>query len=215
MCFTTQLDKDATSVRNRFKVDASLVQPNKRIVGFTYPPSPVVSNLHPHEVALFNWGLIPSWAKDKSIREYTLNAKIETLEEKPSFKSCIQNRCWVIVDGFYEWQWLDSKGKKKQQYSISLPNHGLFAIAGLWSKWVDVSTGEVVYSYTIVTTEANELMSNIHNTKKRMPLILTPENEKAWLEGEEYKSFLRPDVALIAEPIFSEGSNNSVLTFDF
>lgn len=211
MCFTVQLDKDAKSVQNRFKVKADVVERNKKVVGFTYPLSPVVTNLHPEIVELMHWGLIPPWAKDKNIREYTLNAKIESLDEKPSFKSCLNNRCWIIVDGFYEWQWLDTKGKKKQQYAISLPDHELFAIAGLWSQWEDTSNGEIIFSYTMVTTEANELMAKIHNTKKRMPLILTPENEKAWLEGADYQFFSHPKVDLMATPTFPEGYNNSVL----
>jgi putative SOS response-associated peptidase YedK len=96
-----------------------------------------------------------------------------------------------------------------------LPHHELFAIAGLWSQWEDTSNGEIIFSYTMVTTEANELMAKIHNTKKRMPLILTPENEKAWLEGADYHFFTHPKVDLMATPIFPEGYINSVLTLEF
>ena len=82
--------------------------------GFTYPKCPVVSSENTKLIKHYQWGLIPFWAKDDSIKAYTLNAKIETIKEKPSFKGCIKNRCLVIVDGFYEWQWLDPKGKKNK-----------------------------------------------------------------------------------------------------
>lgn len=131
------------------------------------------------------WGLIPFWAKDNSIRKNTLNARFETLREKASFRSSLNNRCLVLSDGFYEWQWLDEKGKKKQKYLITRPNEEAFAFAGLYNDWIDKSTGEIVKTYTIITTKANELMANIHNTKKRMPFILSPEIEEAWLMGEE------------------------------
>jgi len=91
----------------------------------------------------------------------------------------------LLADGFYEWQWLDEKGKQKQKYELTLPDNELFAFAGLYSEWVDKSTGEIINSYTILTTEANELMSKIHNTKKRMPVILSADNEKNWLHGHD------------------------------
>jgi putative SOS response-associated peptidase YedK len=78
--------------------------------------------------------LIPAWAKDKTIQQYTLNAKIETLNEKPSFKNNIKNRCLVIADGYYEWQWLDPKGKNKQKYLITLTSEEPFAFAGICAK---------------------------------------------------------------------------------
>ena len=141
-------------------------------------------------------GLIPFWAKDDSIKQYTLNAKIETLNEKPAFKNSVKNRCLVIADGFYEWKWLDEKGRKKQKYLITLPDSDLFAFAGIWSEWQNKSTGEIINSYSIITTEANELMAEIHNSKKRMPVILTKKNEKDWLGGEEINDF-NPDYALV------------------
>jgi len=114
-----------------------------------------------------------------------LNARIETIYEKPSFKDVINNRCLVLADGFYEWQWLDEKGKQKQKYELTLPHNELFAFAGLYSEWTNKTTGEIQNTYTLLTTAANEQMSKIHNTKKRMPILVAADSELAWLNGQE------------------------------
>ncbi|HRP53334.1 MAG TPA: SOS response-associated peptidase, partial [Fluviicola sp.] len=111
-----------------------------------------------------------------------LNAKSETLHEKPAFKNVQHQRCLVIADAFYEWQWLDSKGKEKQKYELTMPPNELFAFAGIWSDWINPVTHEKRSTYAILTAEANELMQKIHNTKKRMPLIVAREHEDAWLK---------------------------------
>ncbi|MBS1777601.1 MAG: SOS response-associated peptidase [Bacteroidetes bacterium] len=186
MCFHSKQSKSAQELKHRFQAnikDDNLIQPSV-YNGFQYPKTPVITNKQPNEIQLYAWGLIPFWAKDNSIRKNTLNAKIETIHQKPSFRNVINNRCLVLADGFYEWQWLDPKGKQKQKYELTLPDHETFAFAGLWSEWIDKSTGEIIYTYTILTTEANELMSKIHNTKKRMPIILSQDNEQDWLKGE-------------------------------
>jgi len=187
MCFHSKQSKSAQELKQRFKAnfkDEHLYQPSI-YNGFQYPKTPIITNKQPNEIQLFNWGLIPFWAKDDSIKKNTLNARIETINEKPSFRNSVNNRCLVLADGFYEWQWLDEKGKQKQKYELTLPDNELFAFAGLYSEWVDKSTGEIINSYTILTTEANELMSKIHNTKKRMPVILSADNEKNWLHGHD------------------------------
>lgn len=173
MCFHSQQTKSATQLEHRFK--AKFIEKDKYIPGIynglQHPDTPVITNLEPQSIQLFQWGLIPFWAKDKSIQKNTLNARLETLHEKPSFRKSMQNRCLILADGFFEWQWLDTKGKQKQKYLITLPDESLFAFAGLYNTWVDKETGEIVKTYTIITTAANELMSRIHNTKKRMPVI--------------------------------------------
>lgn len=202
MCFYTTQTKEALEVENRFKAKFSnLKHFSKSEVynGFTFPQTPVIANTNPEIIDFFSWGLIPFWAKDIEIRKNTLNAKIETLSEKPSFKHCLTNRCLVIVDGFFEWQWLDPKGKIKQKHKIILPDFSLFALGGLWSEWVNKETGELIKSYTIVTTPANEFMSKIHNSKKRMPLILTPQNENRWLDNSHIRNFVLPDLQLCSE----------------
>ncbi|HRG58677.1 MAG TPA: SOS response-associated peptidase [Bacteroidia bacterium] len=201
MCFHSKQTKTATQVENRFK--AKIEKPdlfNSKAIynGFTYPHTPVITNKDSALIQEFHWGLIPNWSKDEAIRAYTLNARIETIKEKPSFKGSINNRCLIIADGFYEWQWLDKKGTKKQKYLLSHKEEEPFAFAGLYTNWVDINTGEIRNTYTIVTTEANALMSEIHNNKKRMPIILTPEREKLWLAGEEIDNFKKDEIDLLA-----------------
>ncbi len=170
--------------------------------GFEFPKTPVIIDEKPQIITHYNWGLIPSWAKDEEIQKYTLNAKIETVTEKPSFKNSVNKRCLVIADGYFEWQWLDPKGKIKQKYEIGLPNKELFTFAGLYSQWVDKTTGEIKNTYTILTTEANPLMAEIHNNKKRMPVVLKREDETKWLEHQSIQNFAFPyDVNLVAKQI--------------
>ncbi len=123
------------------------------------------------------WGLIPWWAKDPKIGNRLINARAETLREKPSFRNAIRNRrCLIVADGFYEWQRL---GKHKQPYHIRLKSGQPFALAGLWEVW-QPGKGEVITSCTIITTPANELMQTIHH---RMPAILPPEAYPRWLDS--------------------------------
>jgi len=203
MCFFSRLTKDAQTLENRFDARFETDEPfsSARFNGFVYPKTPVITNNDLKIIQLYNWGLIPFWSKEKDARQFTLNARIETITEKASFKTSVKNRCLILVDGFYEWKWLDPKGKQKQQYLITLPNEEPFAFGGIYSEWTDKSTGEILNTYSIVTTEANELMAEIHNNKKRMPVILTPETEKLWLAGNEIIGFAKPEVELKAKEI--------------
>ena len=204
MCFYSRQTKKAIELINRYNariVNELQLEMANEYNGFAFPKTPVITNRDKSIIEHLQWGLIPFWAKNDSIRQYTLNARIETLSEKPSFRESIKNRCLVIADGFYEWQWLDAKGKNKQKYLITLPDDELFSFAGLWSHWVNKETGEVVKSYTIVTTEANPLMSEIHNSKKRMPVILSRENESEWINGQAIMDFAHPKVELVAKAI--------------
>lgn len=202
MCFHTIQSKLATQIEKRFKAKIKDVQefaPQEHINGFAFPKTPIITNKNPEIIEHYNWGLIPHWAKDDQIRKMTLNAKIETVDEKPSFRDVVTQRCLVLANGFYEWQWLDSKGKNKVKYEIGIGNEDLFAFAGLYSHWTDTTTGEIKNTYTIVTTEANELMAEIHNIKKRMPVILRPEDELKWLGQAPIREFSFPySVNLIA-----------------
>lgn len=187
MCFHSKQSKSAQELQNRFNAkfeNEALFQP-MIYNGFNFPKTPVITNKKSDTIQFFNWGLIPIWAKEDSIKKITLNCKIETAHEKPSFRNVINNRCLVLADGFYEWQWLDEKGKQKQKYELTLPDNETFAFAGLYSEWLDKSTGELRNTYTILTTEANELMTKIHNTKKRMPVIVAKDNEQNWVHGQE------------------------------
>lgn len=205
MCFHSKQTKLALEVENRFnaKIDRpSEFKTQSNINGFEFPKTPVIIDKQPNVITHINWGLIPSWAKDEDIRKYTLNAKIETLEEKPSFRNSINKRCLVIADGFYEWQWLDAKGKSKIKYEIGLSEEELFAFAGIYSEWINQHTGEIVNTYALLTTEANSFMADIHNSKKRMPVILKKEDEQSWLNQTPYQEFMFPyQVHLIANRV--------------
>ena len=137
---------------------------------------PVLIKSPDTQVELFRWGLIPSWAKDPTIRNRMINARKETLAEKPSFRSPFQkHRCLVLADGFYEWK---GEGRAKTPYYIRMKSKEPFGFAGLWSKWIDPSKKEI-YSCTIITGEPNEILKPIHN---RMPMILLPKNRDEWLD---------------------------------
>ncbi|MBJ6119015.1 SOS response-associated peptidase [Pontibacter sp. BT310] len=152
---------------------------------------PVVTNDHPNEVQFFSWGLQPFWAKDAKAVKRSINARAETLIEKPSFRTLLKSkRCLVPADGFYEWQ---ASTHGKVPYRVLLKNEELFSFAGLWDEWVDRSSGEVLHTYTIITTSANEVVKPIHD---RMPVILSPEAEELWLDEHETQenllSLLKP-----------------------
>jgi putative SOS response-associated peptidase YedK len=134
-------------------------------------------------ISHIKWGLIPSWSKDDSIKKYTLNARHETVNQKPSFKNA--KRCLIFADGFYEWKWLDAKGTKKQKYLIEYPDSELFAFAGLYDQWVDKETGEIIRSCSILTTQAKGIMREIHNSKLRMPVTINKSNFNEWLDRNE------------------------------
>lgn len=187
MCYHSKQTKSAQELQHRFNAKFDNIEEYRPSVynGFQHPKTPIITNQKTDTIQLYNWGLIPFWAKDDGIKKNTLNARMETIHEKPSFRNVVKNRCLILADGFYEWQWLDEKGKKKQKYELTLPENQAFAFAGLWSEWVDKSTGEIRYTYTILTTEANELMAKIHNTKKRMPVIVATDNEQNWLQGDD------------------------------
>ncbi len=215
MCFHSQQTKTALELKKRFKAE---VKENETIQpsiynGFEFPKTPIIIDKEPNVIQHFNWGLLPSWTKDINFRTNTLNAKIETLNEKPSFKPYLVQRCLIIADGFFEWQWLDVKGKNKQQYKISLTSNEAFAFAGLYNNWINTTTNETINTYTIITTEANELMSEIHNSKKRMPLILNPNDEQDFLSG---KSIPVTEINLKAEKLINPNKKKEAqLGFDF
>lgn len=186
MCFHSKQTKKAVELEHRFRARFEKPEAYQPSIfnGFQFPQTPVITNDKPELIRMLHWGLLPHWAKDKGIRKNTLNARIETIAEKPSFRQVIHQRCLVLVDGFYEWQWLDPAGKAKQKYEIGLADHEAFALGGLWSQWTDKETGELLTTYAILTTEAKGLMAEIHNSKHRMPVIIAPGQEQAWLSEQ-------------------------------
>jgi len=139
------------------------------------------------ELSPMHWGLIPSWAKDAKIGSRMMNARAETVHEKPSYRAAFKKRrCLIPTDGFYEWKKLDEKNK--QPYFIGMKGDGLFALAGLWECW-NGADNTVIESCTIITTEANDFCREIH---ERMPVILSPDNYDPWLNPKSNDTdFLR------------------------
>ncbi|MCX6280590.1 MAG: SOS response-associated peptidase [Bacteroidetes bacterium] len=134
----------------------------------------VISNSSPEELSFFHWGLIPFWAKEKSVGYKMINAKSETITEKPSYKNAFRSRrCLIPADSFFEW----TKDHDKVPYRILMKNEQPFAMAGIWDKWTSPD-GEIIHSFSILTTSPNDLMNPIHD---RMPVILSPRDEKRWL----------------------------------
>lgn len=189
MCFTIEVHLTRKAIEKRFSVDTSALYDfdfNYFYKAFSNPMIPVIAGKASSEAKLMQWGLIPSWAKDRhkasEIRKGTYNARAESLHDKPSFREALlKGRCLVLAHGFYEWQHV--KGAKIPWY-IRLKNDAPFAFAGLYDRWQDPDNGEIINSCSIVTTRANPLMEKIHNTKKRMPVILTPDHEKEWISGD-------------------------------
>jgi putative SOS response-associated peptidase YedK len=129
-------------------------------------------------LAQLRWGLVPSWAKALTIGASMINARAETLAEKPSFRAAFrQRRCIVPLSGFIEWQ---RDGTRKRPFAISRADRAILSVAGLWERWVDPAGGEVE-TFTVITTEANPFMAPIHD---RMPVILEPEDEDTWLRAD-------------------------------
>ncbi len=189
MCFTIEVHLSRKAIEKRFTVDTSALYDfdfNYFYRAFANPLIPVIAGDKPEEADLMQWGLIPSWAGDsqkaREIRKGTYNARSESLHEKPSFREpLIKGRCLILAHGFFEWQHV--KGAKIPWY-IRLKNEAPFAFAGLYDSWRNPENGEIIKSCSIITTRANPLMERIHNTKKRMPVILTPDNEKEWISGD-------------------------------
>lgn len=144
---------------------------------------PVVANDGERRLDAYRWGLIPSWAKDASIGNKLINARGETVAEKPSFRSALKRRrCLVLVDGWYEWH---QATKPKTPYLFRRKDGRPLAFAGLWEEWTAPDTGEVLRTCTLITTGPNALMAPIHD---RMPVILPPEAREQWLRPEPQES---------------------------
>ena len=170
--------------------------------GFDFKPSPVITTEKPREFQLMQWGLIPWWSKSAAdaaqIRMRTLNCISEEMFEKSSFKDAAGDgrRCLVPCTGFFEWRWFKG-GKIKYPYFIHHRTEKVFSLAGLYSSWTDKSTGEIRDTYTVLTSRANPLLEKIHNSKKRMPVVLAREYEKDWLNP----NLTKEDVLALCEPI--------------
>ena len=202
MCFTVNLNiiKEELEARyGRELIDHEKYRPSFYYHAYSLPSMPVVCSDRGSGIRLFRWGLIPSWVGDEANDTLlkTFNARSETLSTKPAFReSFASRRCLVPVRGFFEWQHL---GGRKIPWYITLRGEDIFSLAGIWDSWV-MQGGITLNTFSVVTTRANGLMEEIHNTKKRMPVILPSAAEGIWLR----EGLTRDSLAALMEPVASE-----------
>ncbi|WP_235299354.1 SOS response-associated peptidase [Portibacter marinus] len=183
MCGRSSLTKSEKELEERFhatfysdELERYNPLPNYNVAPTHYMP--VVTSEDPQHFHIFKWGLLPFWAKDQKIAYKMINARIETILEKNSYKKAIESRrCLVPMDGFYEWK---RSGKEKLPYRIVTKDQEIFSVAGIWERWKSPE-GEEVYTFSVITKPPTEVMEGIHD---RMPAILLPEQEEMWLDPE-------------------------------
>lgn len=208
MCYYTLLETKKERLEKAFNAEfiggVQYEPANSIVSGFDHPKVPIIMNDHPNIIRLIRWGLLPSWVnieQAKAIQNKTLNARGETISDLPSFRDSVYRRCIILVDGFFEWQHTSS-GKLK--HLIKLKDGKPFALGGIWSVWHNpLKPNSVVRTFSILTTEANQMMSVIHNSKKRMPLIIPREHYNEWLtqEPKDLNHLIKPfdDKLMVAE----------------
>lgn len=220
MCFTVNVNLVRDELENRYGVlfpDRDRYQPSYYYHAFSLPELPAICADSPDKARLLKWGLIPSWTRSQDdadeIRYKTFNARAETIASKPSFsRSFKTGRCIIPVKGFFEWQ---HAGNEKIPWYIYHSGDEILSLAGLFDRWTNTSTGETLDTFSIVTTAANDLLAVIHNSKKRMPVILDRNAEKRWISTdtapEEALSLLKPcpDEILRAHTISNLVNNKS------
>ncbi len=192
MCGRFSLLTYAEALAERFNVEEIIDRPDPT---YNIAPMQMVNTVvqrGTRQLVKMKWGLVPFWADDYNIGHRMINARAETLTEKPAFRVAFKKRrCLIIADGFYEWQ---KVGNVRKPMYVRLKSREPFAFAGLYEYWDKTKSGKTLLSCTIVTTKPNELMKSIHH---RMPVILRPDAEDRWLDTEitdvsELKSLLIP-----------------------
>jgi putative SOS response-associated peptidase YedK len=175
MCGRFYLTATPAELKKTFNIDSTPgLVPRYNIAPAQFSPI-VIPMEKGRSVRMARWGLVPSWSRDLSLGAGMINAPAETLERKPAYRTAFDTRrCLVPASGFYEWQ---TMGAKNQPYKIAARNRALFAFAGLSDRWVP-EVGEPVETFTIITTQANRLVSEVHD---RMPVIIAPANSQRWL----------------------------------
>ena len=173
--------------KKEFKVGR--LNPDIHKIRYNIAPTQMIEAVRAEEedapvLDLLKWGLVPSWSKDTSFASNTINARAETLSEKPSFRDAFKKRrCIIPASGFYEWQKKGLGGRgAKQPFYFYLKEKDVFGFAGLWEEWLDKDSGELLETCTIITTAANAVLEPIH---ERMPVILKPEDYEQWLDPQE------------------------------
>ncbi len=186
MCGRYTLTVDPKILQAEFGVSVPENLAPRYNIAPTQPVPVILAEKGEPQFDVFRWGLIPSWAKDPRIGNKLINARAETIAEKPSFRTAFRRRrCLIPADGFFEWQ---KTPHGKQPVFIHLKNRLPFAFAGLWERWLSPDGSEIL-SCTIITTIPNELLKNIHN---RMPVILSPDNRYQWLDETQSPQNLLP-----------------------
>ncbi|PQV63167.1 Putative SOS response-associated peptidase YedK [Abditibacterium utsteinense] len=180
MCGRFTLHHSPEAILERFRVQEQLFEfPARYNIAPNQPVAVVTQNAHRDGIKAlegYRWGLVPSWAKDDSLGAKMINARSETLSEKPSFKTALQRRrCLIPADGFYEWK---TEGKQKQPVHIRFKDSRIFAFAGLWDEWNGPGDAPL-RTCTIITGAPNDLLSTLHH---RMAVILEPQHEEIWLD---------------------------------
>jgi putative SOS response-associated peptidase YedK len=175
MCTRFYLTATPAEIRRQFKLDKVAELVPRYNIAPTQSSSIVVAEEKGRGLHVARWGLVPPWSRDLSLGTSMINARAETLEEHSAFSAAFRStRCLVPANGFYEWR---HQGARKQPYKIALRNGALMAFAGLWARWVP-EKGEPVETFTIITTEASKLVSEVHD---RMPVIVAPADYQRWL----------------------------------
>lgn len=201
MCFTVNVNLIKEELENRY--GATLIDPDKYRPSYYYhafalPDIPALCSGNPSTLKLLKWGLIPSRTRNledaNEIRYKTFNARSESIDTKPSFSLSFKTmRCIIPLRGFFEWQHV---GKEKVPWYIYHADNEILSVAGLYDEWVESNTGEKFTTFSIVTTDANNLMSEIHNSGKRMPAILDRDSELKWIDlslsPDDAKRILKP-----------------------
>jgi putative SOS response-associated peptidase YedK len=206
MCFSVNVNLVREELENRY--GATLIDPDKYRPSYYYnafglPELPVICSGSASHIQLLRWGLIPSWTRTiadaNAIRFKTFNARAESIDTKPSFSASFKTkRCLIPVRGFFEWQ---HAGKEKIPWYICHSGNEIISLAGLYDKWIENSSGEVFNTFTIITTSANDMMAEIHNSARRMPAILDKNSESQWIDlsvsSADALSFLKPSPSAI------------------
>jgi len=188
MCFFVKAQTKASKLAKKYGVSDTDIQDairaaEEQLSAFDHP---ILATVHQDSLRPMHWGLIPRWVRDRDtaleIRNKTLNARIETIFEKPSYRQNIrEHRCIIPVDAFLEWQHV---GKSKILYRIDPLHDSVFSIAGIWDEWISPQQHQAFRSFSILTCKANGIMSEIHNTQLRMPVILSMDQVKDWLQPD-------------------------------
>ena len=218
MCFHNSMSAKAIKLAARYGRKSDVIEIYQDILNeqyhvnaFNFPKCPIITNSD--EIQVFNWGLIPFWTKTEKdaeeIRRMTLNARADTIFEKSSFREpIVKKRCIVPSTGYFEWR---HEGAKKIPYYIYLKDEPIFSMAAIYDRWLDKETGKEHDTFSIITTDTNPLTDYIHNTKHRMPAILSREYEERWLSANLSKT----DISLLLQPYDAGLMDAYVINNDF